>query len=132
MTIALPLPGEVISYSYLWADEHEAGQEEGGEIPFVQGTIQREPQVLARGNRMAASAPPFAGGSQANLPRISCTSVTGTRPGNDAGGEGLRQRMLLPAEGQRISMIICLSASAWRGFGSLRKWRKRSGRSEGT
>jgi len=29
MTIALPRPGEVISYSYLWADEHEAGQEEG-------------------------------------------------------------------------------------------------------
>ncbi len=29
MTVALPQPGEVISYSYLWADEHEAGQEEG-------------------------------------------------------------------------------------------------------
>lgn len=29
MTIALPQPGEVISYSYLWADEHEAGREEG-------------------------------------------------------------------------------------------------------
>ncbi len=29
MTVALPQPGEVISYSYLWADEQEAGQEEG-------------------------------------------------------------------------------------------------------
>ena len=29
MTIVLPQPGEVISYSYLWADEHEAGREEG-------------------------------------------------------------------------------------------------------
>jgi len=29
MTIVPPQPGEVISYSYLWADEHEAGREEG-------------------------------------------------------------------------------------------------------
>jgi hypothetical protein len=29
MTIALPRPGEVISYSFLWADEHDAGREEG-------------------------------------------------------------------------------------------------------
>jgi hypothetical protein len=29
MTAALPRPGEVISYSYLWADEQEAGRQEG-------------------------------------------------------------------------------------------------------
>ncbi len=29
MTVSLPQPGEVICYSYLWADEFEAGQEEG-------------------------------------------------------------------------------------------------------
>ena len=29
MTVVLPKPGEVIRYSYLWHDEHRAGQEEG-------------------------------------------------------------------------------------------------------
>jgi hypothetical protein len=29
VTISAPRPGEIISYSYLWADEYEAGREEG-------------------------------------------------------------------------------------------------------
>jgi hypothetical protein len=64
MTIALPRPGEVISYSFLWADEHEAGQEEG---------VKTRPCVVVMSLATAAG-----------NARLIVLPVTHTPPGNGA------------------------------------------------
>lgn len=64
MTIVLPRPGEVISYSFLWADEYEAGQEEG---------IKTRPCVVVMSLTTAAG-----------NARLIVLPVTHTPPGNGA------------------------------------------------
>ena len=49
MDIPTPVPGLVIRYAYLWADEHEAGRDEGVKdrpVAIVLATVNHDGQML--------------------------------------------------------------------------------------